>query len=1566
MIPNSYLKQKNIFSFFSFLILFSFLTPTRSIGQAINDSCYQAIEVFCGESRLVDFGGYNPNAYDRFDDCNYYSYNESVWFKVTGTGEIINVSLCNYSVEVKVFEGSCDSLICYDNYMDYYGYNCTNSSSEIGFKSEIGKVYYLYCNTFNSEAQSSLYINCISPADNNFCESAKYIVPDSFYQHNHLEAYPSNHPSCQSFYTDTDADTWYTFLGTGEILKLEYERAYAITRLIKGDCENYECVDHVDIDLLTSIGYQTELGETYYLRFHDRETDTVSFKLSPIIRHPADKCENALVFTLKDTFDIILQNTITEDLVCASNGTSSDIWYSFIGNDSIIRINLTGKSLPPEVKILTGDCTAVNCEIITRVNQNNYNFHTEKGQHYFLNFTNRRSYSLKDTFHVATSYIASPTNDTYLNAIALNCTDTISGSIINALADKAINRSDYPSVWYKIVGSDNFYTFPAYCTGSTSKSLSRQLYTLSENELEVYDNKFAFPYLEKDSTYYLNVVSWNALDSFIITAECQPVVENDICTTAKLISISDTIRANTFFTLIDETPNCGFANENINSFDTWFHLKGDGKLYNFTFKRPRNQQQFAIFKGACDSLICIDYSYNNIDSVTNSIFLEDQTDYYIIVFNIYGWESRNFEFYFKELSIASNDLCPNARLLSCGDIVIDSLNFAVANDTFCEVSSINSYTRSKGVWYQLEGANNYIEIYFPDSNTIPMEYVPSFFEGNCTQLSCMNDQLRIYRKKYVFWGEAGKNYYMVFQGQQKFKFEVLCFDRETNDLVDNAIPLNCGEQITGYGFFANEESTDYCSYPIYTKDLWWKIEGNDQFLYVDDLAAYYDNVAGRFSSVHVYRNGNLECLENFQNRIFLIAGTTYYLRYGLSNTSAGHYDFNLKFSCSTPPVSDECIGALVLNCGDTLTTNDQHTRNDTIYHTDAGTTTIIPGGTWVKITGDNTFKELSARNIDGSSFNGNFQYFKGDDCGTLSIVPELVGSYDYSVFYAVEGVNYYAVISGNNNFFKLTSNCVEQAVNDYCHAATPISCGDTMNASLNYAYNCDYGDGGNCHSEKRLWYTIEGTGDIVELDFKSSSFNAFVTHVEIYYNNCCQKRGVPNVYGTKHLKRFQSKLGESYLIGISLERATKNDGKFSLTVNCVNDQYFNICENAISLNNQQVVNVDVSKAISYYFTDAFLADQPVSWVSFIGSGGMDTLIFSAQNLKSINIDTYIDFEESCWLNHLYTYYIGYLAAQNKIVFSTIKGVKYLVAFNEGADYRNEIDTIGILLKHAETPTCKIALEQDTFWVDYNKSLSIKILPNTLNGITDASIREGSSYNSLYNGAISFVPKTEGQKVVQFYTEDPFCWGHDYFYLKFNNPPVHELECPDSTITCQEYIDHEEETLNSNYFKSSSTITSNAHIKRQAKVVYMATEEVKLTPGFHAKTGSDFTAFIDACLSDEAFGNQEQTNSLATDVEESQLRTESSDQYKNDLIFTIRPNPFASQLLLTYTLPESETIRIVLYTINGQKIQTILSETRQVAGVYNHSIDGQFLDTGIYFLELLTSKQRIQKKIVKIQ
>ena len=441
----------------------------------------------------------------------------------------------------------------------------------------------------------------------------------------------------------------------------------------------------------------------------------------------------------------------------------------------------------------------------------------------------------------------------------------------------------------------------------------------------------------------------------------------------------------------------------------------------------------------------------------------------------------------------------------------------------------------------------------------------------------------------------------------------------------------------------------------------------------------------------------------------------------------------------------------------------------------------------------------------------------------------------------------------------------------------------------------------------------------------------------------------------------------STFIGISLRQATDNDGNFDLVVNCKDNQSYSNCENATHIENGVMTNIDVSKAVNFINDDPWHREE-VTWIFFWGSGGVDTIDFYAEHLINIsNFNIFIDFHEDCNLSLDINWQRRWLSNENnqtKIILPTLQGIKYLVAFNEYHHYSQEIDSVEVILNQSTQPSCYIELEQDTFLVEYNRSIPINIFQGNTNGVRSASIKDATSGFPLNGNTISFNPKSEGYKIVQFDANDNSCWGHAYFYIKYINPPINELECPDSTIACQDDITHEDEDLSSNYFKSSSSITSNSYVDRQVKVVYMATEEIKLMEGFHARAGSNFTAMINSCTPDNELINQEQFNLTETTFEESQMNKELSTV--RNIQLTTNPNPFLNQTILEYTLPELETISVSLYSLSGQKIKTILPKATQEAGLYNYSIDGQFLDTGIYILEVLTSNERIQKKIVKIQ
>jgi flagellar hook assembly protein FlgD len=68
-----------------------------------------------------------------------------------------------------------------------------------------------------------------------------------------------------------------------------------------------------------------------------------------------------------------------------------------------------------------------------------------------------------------------------------------------------------------------------------------------------------------------------------------------------------------------------------------------------------------------------------------------------------------------------------------------------------------------------------------------------------------------------------------------------------------------------------------------------------------------------------------------------------------------------------------------------------------------------------------------------------------------------------------------------------------------------------------------------------------------------------------------------------------------------------------------------------------------------------------------------------------------------------------------------------------------------------------------------------------------------------------------------------------------------------------------------------------------------------------------------------------------------------------------PNPFNPSTTLSYGIPESATVSLIIYDLRGKTINTLVSES-QTAGWYHYSWygqnqNGEQVSTGLYFARL---------------
>ena len=83
---------------------------------------------------------------------------------------------------------------------------------------------------------------------------------------------------------------------------------------------------------------------------------------------------------------------------------------------------------------------------------------------------------------------------------------------------------------------------------------------------------------------------------------------------------------------------------------------------------------------------------------------------------------------------------------------------------------------------------------------------------------------------------------------------------------------------------------------------------------------------------------------------------------------------------------------------------------------------------------------------------------------------------------------------------------------------------------------------------------------------------------------------------------------------------------------------------------------------------------------------------------------------------------------------------------------------------------------------------------------------------------------------------------------------------------------------------------------------------------------------------------------------------------HDSRFTFSPNPFSSSTTISFSLKEDSHVTIELFDLEGRKINALFDENLN-AGSHEIKFDREQLASGIYFLELKTSKVSFMEKLV---
>ena len=629
---------------------------------------------------------------------------------------------------------------------------------------------------------------------------------------------------------------------------------------------------------------------------------------------------------------------------------------------------------------------------------------------------------------------------------------------------------------------------------------------------------------------------------------------NDLCTNNILVTCGQTVTGNTSTATIDATPACGSATSN----SVWYRFVGTGSPVTFSLCGSSYDTFLSIFTGSCAALTCVQSNDDSAACGAQSqitITTIAGTTYFIRVHG-YSTASGAFSLTVNCPPAVTNDGCANAIPITCGQTIAGTtIGATTENITGCGSAT------SPSVWYTIVGNGQNFTLSLCGSG---YDTQISVFTGSCAALTCLanNDDFAGcgLSSQVSFTSVLGTTYYIRVHGfgtsSGTFTLAATCATPPSNDPCSGAIPIACGQTVTGTTIGAAGEGITTCGGGGNSPSVWFSFIGDGQAATFSLCGSSYDTQISAFTGTCaalncVISNDNF-CGTQSQISIATQVGVTYYIRVHGATTGSGA--FTLAVTCAPLSGNDPCSGAEPIECGQTYTGSTATATPDQV--TACGVTNYGSNSVWYTFVGDGAQWTLS---LCGSAYDTYLSVFSGS-CSNLSCVASNddfagCGTSSQVTIGTTVGVNYYILVHGfgtsSGNFSLTTTCCNAVPANDLCGFAVPITCGQTVMGTTTCASGEVLPLG--CYSlngAPSVWYSIIGTGDYVTLSTCGSFFD---TEINVFVGSCGALQCL-NFNDDALICAPQSEIGFTAASGgayyIAITSSDGSSGDFTLSASC--------------------------------------------------------------------------------------------------------------------------------------------------------------------------------------------------------------------------------------------------------------------------------------------------------------------------------------------------------------------------------------------------------------------------------
>ena len=619
-----------------------------------------------------------------------------------------------------------------------------------------------------------------------------------------------------------------------------------------------------------------------------------------------------------------------------------------------------------------------------------------------------------------------PINDTCGGAIAVSCDDVVFGNTENATADASLgtcvtNLSTAPGVWYVFAGTGDAVEF-SLCDDTTNFDTKIGVFEGSCGALTcVSGNDDACGFASSvgvntviGTDYYVYVTGFGTnTGTFGLSVTCSVIVPapaNDTCGGAVTLNCGDTDIAGTTIsaTASDFPDGCFSLSEGV-----WYTILGTGGEITLDVLAGADfDPELNLSSGTCGdltSITCVDETFDG-ELETITFMSELGVEYFLYVSD---WSSST-----------SNDNSGDFTVsVSCVDPPACDAPTALTASNITETSADLSWTSSgEAISWNIE----IVDITNGDSFTgIPTVsgLTDTFYLA--TGLNSSND--------YEFYVQADCDF-DTSEWAGPLEFETLT-PVPANDLCGDAVVLNCGDDAiagTTAGATDTDKPTSNCF--SLSEGVWYTFVGNGDIVTIDVVPDAGFDPELDLSSGSCGALTPVACVDDGfstgdpESVTFLAeVGVDYYLYvsdWNSSTTNDNSGDFTISVSCVSPPVNNECDGAIEVSCDDVVTGSTATATADGSLSF-CGTSLTSAPGVWYYFAG--TGEDVTA-SLCGSDFDTKIGVFDGS-CDALNCIggnDDFCGLQSETTFSTEVGTDYFIYVTAfgsNTGDYTLSITC---------------------------------------------------------------------------------------------------------------------------------------------------------------------------------------------------------------------------------------------------------------------------------------------------------------------------------------------------------------------------------------------------------------------------------------------------------------------------------------------------------------------------------------------------------------